>query len=154
MLGRPAPRELTIAVLFPGEDEANVVYQGEFKMARYDLSLSNKVTKDGKPFTTQQPMTWHDLDADGFAALCGMAKAVEAEVKKAANKNGPVAVTLTSAVTSSDGAAIPPDANGTSSYAGITLHGLADIEEAMQAIGGQLVKMGRAHAENKEGKKK
>lgn len=123
-------------------------------MSRYDLSLGNAVTKGGKKFTTQEPMTWHDLDDAGFAALLGMAAAVEDEVKKASNKGGDISITLTSKASSSDGGAVPAGANSTTTYAGLTRHGLSDVQEAMGDIGRKLTKMGRDHADKKEGKRK
>lgn len=118
-------------------------------MSRYDLSISSVVTDGGKPFTTQQPFTWHNLDQDGFAAILGLLASVANETKQAANKGGQVSVTFTSKATSSDGGQVPPEANGSLSFSGIDRHGLHRVQKAMHKIGEKLVDFGRVRAEHK-----
>jgi hypothetical protein len=101
-----------------------------------------KVTKDGAPFLTLGAVTWHDISPPMLADLNASAAHAAKVMERTANKGGPLAVTSELLVTGG--------MRETLSYAGITYHGLCDIEQALVDVGSDLVKGGREHAKLKK----
>lgn len=153
---RPPNRTLTIAAWLGEDDESGgVVYEGNYPMATYNLRLIHVTTKAGGAAFSSGDNSWSGIDQAALASMLAMATKVEAAVKKAANQGGPLGTVLTCQVSSPDGGAIPPGANsGPTTYTGITFHGISDVEDAMHQVGADLKKMGRDHANKKQGPKK
>lgn len=114
------------------------------------LTLNYKVTKNGEDFNGGSNY-WAGLDDTSFAALLALAGEFEGNVKKQADKGGPLSVELTATI---DGAPVPSTFTPTVSYSGLTLHGLNKVEKDSLKLGERLAKMGEDHADKKEGKPK
>ena len=121
-------------------------------MSKYDFSLGGTVTKNGAPFVTQQPTTWHGIDDAAMAKMISLSDHVLGHLHKAADKGGPLAVALARSVVALDGGDVDPKANGTVNVSGVTYRGLVDYQEALHDAGRDLLKMGREHANKKDKK--
>lgn len=120
-------------------------------MSTYDFSLGNTTTKAGAKFYTQPPITWHSIDDAALAKMMQLSDAVAAKTKEQENQGGPLKVVLTRTVTSSDGGTIPPNANGTLTFDGLTYTGHLKAQRHAYQRGGELLDMGDKHAQKKEG---
>jgi hypothetical protein len=121
-------------------------------MSKYNLRLTHVTTNAGAPFSSGDN-SWSGIDDQALAQMLGMVAKVEGAIKKAANQGGPIQTAVACQVTAVDGGAIPPGANSTATYSGLTYHGISDVEDQMHAVGGDLKKMGRDHANKKQGHK-
>lgn len=137
----------------------------EYKNMKYKLTLSLAVVDTSKPAGSPEaqwfgPVTtvWPNLDDDGLAALMGLSASVIKEAEKVDNQGGILQAVFSNKIESMDGnplpQAMPPGANSAQTFSGLTRHGATDVEEATIEIGKKVVKLGRQHAESKEGKKK
>lgn len=122
-------------------------------MGTYNLRIITTAFKNGEPFGDHDN-TFPGLDSSALTEMLADGTKIEAAVKQATSKKGPVNLTLACIVTSPSGDPIPPGVNGVQTFNGLTRHGYSDVEDNILDIGKKLVKIGRAHATAKEGPRK
>lgn len=132
---------------------------------KYRLTLTVTVVDTSKPQGSPEsewfgPVVtpWPNLDDAGLAAIMGLSAAVVKSAEKVDNQGGVLKAIFTNKIETMDGSSLPqnmpPGANSTMTFTGLTRHGATDVEEDAIEIGKKVVKLGRGHAEHHEGKKK
>lgn len=117
-------------------------------MAKYNFGLTFKVF-NGHDQACDDSLKRFGIDEDAMKRLFDHTEHLRAEWQQVKDKGGPLTVQMSRTVEAVDGGTLPPEANGSLFFQGLTWDGIAHVEVHMLEAGKDLLKMAQDHAKKK-----